>query len=150
MATGCYKECYKEFAFAVKEFIKDLMRSFPSVTEFKLIFAAYKVIKTFGKKHVYRAWCEAMGDDLEHAIRNRDDRFITSPDFSLPRSYWMYDEYVPVFRNLWLGMDDHSKDAIWRHLQHIMALGDKCKAASALSTSASLNGSSVTLPLPEP
>jgi hypothetical protein len=144
-AVASIGDTYKDFAKGVKDFMRDLMASFPSVVEFKLMFAAYKVVKTFGKKHVYVAWCEAMGEKMEEVIKTRNDAYIVSKDFALPRSYWMYDSWIPVFQKLWLSIDAHSKDAIWRHLQYVQSLADRCRAVQSGSMSSSSSASGAQL-----
>jgi hypothetical protein len=132
------QESYVEFALAVKQFIRDLIRSFPGVIEFKLILAAYKVVKTFSKRHVYTAWTEAVDATMLDIIMRRDETILVSStaEFHMPPGYGMYESYLPVFRNVWRQMDEHSKEAVWRHLRNLVVLADKCKMARSYSAPA--------------
>lgn len=126
---GSKSKCIVEFALGVKEFIRELMHAFPGVMEFKLIFAAYKVVKSFGKKHVYNAWREVVDEDMEVLLCKRDDKVLMSPDFHMPGPYSsLYDGYLPTFRRLWATMTDENKDAVWRHFERLVTLSCKCKA----------------------
>jgi hypothetical protein len=129
-ATDSPRDADVEFSRGVKEFLRDLIRSYPSIKEFKLMLAAYKIVKSFGKRHVFAAWSDVMNATMEDAVRNRDERLWMSPEFiNLPSTYWMYDSYIPVFRSLWTNIDDHSKDAVWRHFEHLVTLAERCRTS---------------------
>jgi hypothetical protein len=102
------------------------MHRYPDISEFKLFFATYKVIKTFGKRKVFQAWSEFMTDEMKDVVKTRDDASFLQSDFTLPRSFSMCDGCLPVLRQLWLTMDAHTKDAIWRHLDNLLSLAKQC------------------------
>lgn len=119
----------KDFARGVKDFLRDLMRTYPDVSELKVVFACYKVIKLTGKKNVHRVWQEVSSPYLGF-IRARDESFISAGNVVLPSGYAFYSAYVPVFRSMWLSMPPQNKDAVWAHLHNLVVLGELCTAAN--------------------
>jgi len=119
-------DVYKRFNKNVKMFLKELMRNFPQVKELHFVYAAYKLVKTFGKKIVQRYFNESFGEPFGEHIRTRNEAFFTSPNFQLPPDYRFYSEYIPPFQRLWATLDAPNKDAIWQHLNALLFLNQDC------------------------
>jgi hypothetical protein len=122
------KNPYKNFNKATKMFIKDLMRSYPTIPEFKMILAGYKMIKSINKKLVHQMFVTTVEPYTEN-IKKRDDSFFTA-EFKLPEDYSIvYKAMLPVFVNLWQVCDEVNREAVWTHLEYLLKKSEKCKTA---------------------
>lgn len=119
-------DVYKRFNKNTKMFLKELMRSFPHIKEFHFVYAAYKLVKTFGKKIVQRYSNESFGEPFAEHIRTCNEAFFMSEAFQLPPEYRFYSEYIPSFQKLWASLDTSNKDAIWQHLNALLILNQDC------------------------
>jgi hypothetical protein len=121
------KNPYKNFNKAFKVFIRDLMRSYPDQSEFKLMHTGYKLLKTVNKKLPNQLF-KSTFDSYYENIRRKDDSFFMSHEFSIPDDFGMiYRAMVPVFINMWKGADANTREAVWQHMNHLYDLSIKCK-----------------------
>ncbi len=125
-STAHVDDVYKRFNTNVKMFLKELMRSFPDVKELHFVYAAYKLVKTFGRKIVQRYFDESFGEPFGDRVKARDEAFFMSPNFKLPKEYSFYNEYIISFQRLWQTLDDKNKDAVWQHLNALLFLNNEC------------------------
>jgi len=116
------KNVYKEFNKYSKNFIRELIKNFDHISEFKIMFGLYKILKTFNKKLPYKYFNLYIAIDFKSHIVTRDESFFMSDGFK-PRAYT---EFVDIIKREWVLLDNANKNALWDHLNLLIYLSDKC------------------------
>ena len=118
---------YKTFNKGFKGFLKDLKRTFPNMTELKLMYGGYKIVKTLNKKMVVDLWREVAENPYGDHIKKHDDTFFISPDFKASEVLSpAYAAIVPTLIETWKHLDDDNKKKVWAHLDVLVVLSSKC------------------------
>lgn len=109
---------YNEFNKMFKEFVNDLVNSYPDVLELKFMRAGYKVLKKISKKKPQHFFNSIFAQPYRERILARDSDFFSSKDFVI--------DYCNGLKPIWAKVDDVNKVHIFDHLIVILAQSDKC------------------------
>jgi hypothetical protein len=118
-------DAYKDFNRAVKGFLRDLIARFPGVSEFKLVFVSYKLLKTVGRKKPMAVFDRIFqGDEAAARVMAKDETYFMRTDLDV-------DDVLSGLRQAaareWGALEQESKDAVWRHLQVMVVLSHKAR-----------------------
>jgi len=113
---------YKRFNKHFKEFIRELMKTYPHVTEYKVMLAGYKITKTISKKLPFKIWTDVINEDMRVVIVNKDPSKILDPNFNVSE----YEYVINMMRREWPNMNTHSQEMVWQHMNVLMILADDC------------------------
>ena len=124
---------FKNFNKHFKNFVRELGKTYPDVTEYKWMIAGYKIFKTISKKLPYKIFQKNFNESIREAAFKKDEGFFLDPAFTIGE----YDNVAQMIKREWPRMDAHTREMVWQHLQCIIVLGDKCKEAQARAPDAS-------------
>lgn len=113
---------FKRFNKYFKMFIRELSKSYPQVGEYKFILAGYKILKTVSKKLPLKLWKDTITNDMIDAITQKNGDYFTSPEFTVAG----YENISDMMKREWKGMDTHSRDIVWQHMQCLVVLSRQC------------------------
>lgn len=119
---------HKRFNSSIKEFIRDLINSFPNYNQFKMLLIAYKFTKTLSKKHPQIFFKQIIID------KHRND--IIRKNFDMFDHLYIDDNIPLIIKNLIFSFKDiqfliskispENKEAIMKHLHVLVLLNDRC------------------------
>ena len=119
---------HKRFNTSIKEFIRDLITTFPEYNQFRMLLMAYKFTKTLSKKHPQIFFKQIIID------KHRDD--IIGKNFDMFDNLYIDDNIPAIIKNLIFSFKDikflmskisqENKETIMRHLQVLVILSDRC------------------------
>lgn len=108
---------YKVFNKTSKEFIKDLIKSYPDVKNLKLIYLAFKVCKKMSKKAPCKFF-DTIIQPYKTQILNKDDSFINREDFNVI--------FLSNIKNVVKNISEENKEHIWTYLHLLIKLMEQC------------------------
>lgn len=114
-----------------EEFCRDLVSTFPEVSDFKQLKIALTLLKNLDEKKPREMFNMFVTDELKTYILQRNETFFLN-DFkdhmpsSAPVDASEWDRVIDLIRSLWSGLDAANKDVIWKYFQVLIALNDKC------------------------
>ena len=123
------KELYKEFNKNTKLFIRDLVKVYPEQRFLKLIHAAYKLCKTLNRKLPQKYFNKYVGP-YSSFVFAKDDAFLGSGNIfsefiKVNKSFVGLDAFI---KQEWPLLSDHNKEMVWRYIQVLCVLNNKCLA----------------------
>jgi hypothetical protein len=104
------KENIKKFNLTIKTFFRSLIEVYPTVPAFKLMLAAYKTLKTFGKSLPAEYFVKIMAPYADQ-ILNRDDSFVSSLQVPDDMSF-VLKAIVPDLTGLWMSAPQDTRNAV--------------------------------------
>jgi len=125
MSKNVYYELFNE---KLDEFFKDLIVSFPDITEFKRFKSGLNLLRNVDPKSPQTIFNNFVATKFKNAILSKDDSFfLDNNDFgivSTRKDYWI--EFIEQLKILWKTIDIDNKDIIWKYLHVLYVLSDKC------------------------
>jgi hypothetical protein len=116
------------------DFCKDLVATFPEVSEFKQLKSALLLVKNLDERKPRDVFVKFLTPDIRDSILNKDETFFMTEVHNhkhiinhmedVDASQW--DKIVDMLRNLWGSLNENNKDAIWRYFHVLVAVSDKC------------------------
>lgn len=113
---------YKEFNAHVKEFVRELDRTF-DVWCFKFMMAGYKMLKSMHKSLPHKYFQEFVYLPHGKGIKQCDETSFFDPAYQPPP---LYNNMVESLKGIWKGLDDQTKQTIWKHLNVLCILNERC------------------------
>ena len=112
-----------------EEFFKDLVITFPEITEFKTFKAGFTLLRNFDPKCPREYFRKFVTEKYKDAVMSRDETFfLQEQNFGImeeKKDYWV--NCIKQLKNIWTTMDSHNKDIIWKYFQIMLILSDKCQ-----------------------
>jgi hypothetical protein len=119
---------YELFNEKLDELFKDLIISFPDITEFKRFKSGLTLLRNVDPKSPQAIFNNYVITKFKEAILSKDDSFfLDNDDFgivSARKDYWI--EFINQLKLLWKTIDNDNKDVIWKYLHVLYVLSDKC------------------------
>lgn len=120
---------YELFNEKLNEFFKDLIVSFPDITEFKRFKSGLTLLKNIDIKSPQAIFNNYVVTKFKESILSKDDSFfLDNDDFGIVSSrkdYWI--EFIEQLKLLWKTIDNDNKDIIWKYLHILYVLSEKCE-----------------------
>jgi hypothetical protein len=120
---------YELFNEKLDEFFKDLIVSFPDITEFKRFKSGLNLLRNVDPKSAQTIFNNYVITKFKDAILSKDDSFfLDNNDFgivSTRKDYWI--EFIEQLKLLWKTIDNDNKDIIWKYLHVLYVLSNKCE-----------------------
>lgn len=110
-------ESYKIFNMKAKEFIKDIIKSYPDIKELKLMYVTFKFIKKMSKKAPCKFFDMLISPHKEQILL-KDDSFIYKDDFKII--------FISNIKNILKTISPENKEHIWAHLHLLIKLSEQC------------------------
>lgn len=118
----------------LEEFAQDLVYIFPTVTDFRVFLDTCKwsiLIDTAAPQALFE---HLVVGPFGEKILHRDESFF------LDQSYEGYNDYIAHYghdlnlitklKKIWLTLDEENKTMIWKYMQVLLVLSQKCKGKS--------------------
>ena len=125
---------YRLFNKHADEFCKDLVATFPEVSEFKQLKSALILVKNLDERKPRDVFSQFLTCDIRNSILTKDESFfmtevhhhkhIMNNVEELDSSQW--DDVVDTLRELWSTLDEGNKESIWKYFHVLIAVSDKC------------------------
>ncbi len=109
---------YKKFNKNAKEFLKDITKTFPDLSDLKMMKNALKVVKKISKKTPHRIF-DSIVSPYKEQILKRDDAFFLTDDFQI--------ESLRGLKAIWPSLSEANKNIIWDYLKILITANDACK-----------------------
>jgi hypothetical protein len=119
-------DIYKEFNHNLKFFMRELMKVFPQVSEIKLMFALYKLMKTVNKKSPQQ-YFHSLVDVHSKELLLKDINYFLSKDFDDPQ----VTKILEPLKREYVLLDVENQDMIWKHLVVLYHMSIKCEEKSS-------------------
>ena len=120
---------YDLFNAKLHEFVKDLGAAFPDVEDFKLFRNALTLAINFAPTKPQKMFNKFVVCHYDTQIRARDEQFFLAHDFSHLLTDDDFD-IVERIRSVWGRMDEVNRNVVWKYLQVLLLLDQKCRAKS--------------------
>jgi hypothetical protein len=124
-------EPYELFNRKVLDFVEDLEPLLRHLPEYKLLSASTQWMRALDARQNQRIFLEWVAAPFGEQIRARDEGFFLRADVDREHVNASGIGVVNMLRDVWRGLSDGDKDAIWCHLQVLLVLSDRCVAATA-------------------
>jgi hypothetical protein len=125
---------YRLFNKHADEFCRDLVSTFPEVSEFKQLKSALLLIKNLDERKPRDVFVKFLTNEIRDSVLNKDETFFLTEVHNhkhiinhvedADSSQW--DNIVDMLRNLWETLDNTNKDSIWKYFHVLVAISDKC------------------------
>ena len=128
---------YKLFNDKLYEFAKDLSISFPNVPEFKHFKLGVQLGSSLDEKMIEPIFRKNVMKYRDH-IMKKDALFFLNSTFEdiaeLNKEVQGFGEdhikqTIIKIKNLWESLDNNNKETIWKYLQVLLILSDKCHSS---------------------
>lgn len=113
------------------EFCRDLVSTFPEVSEFKQLKSGLLLLKNVDEKKPREFFHNFVSSNYRQHILDRDESFFLNEmqhqaHAGIDSSQWH--NVICLLRGLWGNLSDENKDTIWKYFQVLIALDDKYTA----------------------
>jgi len=122
------KMIYKDFNHHIKTFIRELIATYPDVSELKFLHTMYKLAKTLSYKRPQRIFQSTIAEPFTQDIIAGNFEPIFSGNFAEYLGQEVVDVLIMRFKT---DVDDHNKEMIRRHLLVLIAKSKKCMAVES-------------------
>ncbi len=110
----------------VLDFVEDLEPLLRHLPEYRLLAASTQWMRTIDARQNQRIFEEWVAVPFGEQIRRRDEGFFLRADVDRTHVNATGFGVIAMLRDVWLGLSDGDKDAIWSHLQVLLVLGERC------------------------
>ena len=114
-------QVYKDFNKYMKGFNKELLANFPHIGMLSLMNTSYVVCKKLNKKLPHKLFNKYIAV-FEKEILSKNEPFFLSDRFT--SSFWP--SFVEMIKTEWIKLDEANKEAVWTHMQVLVALNRRC------------------------
>lgn len=119
---------YEHFNDAADEFFKDLIRSFPEVTEFQRFKSAMTMLRNLDPKMPRNLFVDYFLFKYRDAVLKKDETvFLEEQNYEIVsqrKEYW--NDFINHIKGVWKTLDEDSKKVIWKYFHVLIILSDKC------------------------
>jgi hypothetical protein len=125
---------YRLFNRHADDFCRDLVNTFPEVSEFKQLKSALLLVKNLDERKPRDVFVKFLTSDIRTSIINKDETFFLTEVHNhkhiinhveeADASQW--DNIVDMLRNLWGTLGEDNKDVIWKYFHVLIVISDKC------------------------
>jgi hypothetical protein len=121
----------------LSDFTSDLVTSFPHVPEFNIMRkSAQLMANVMDVKGNQALFDKHVASRYADHIKCRDEAFFLTESYAAAGGNTSSGlNVVEVLKGVWRSLSDADKDAMWRHLQVLVILNERCKVAAAASAS---------------
>ena len=126
---------YSLFNKQVEEFFKNIIEGFPSSSdyetikkEFKSLKGGFSMLKNLDEKKPQYIFKEYIVNEYRDKIMNKDESFFLDKKYDITSSqkeYWV--DFIRNIKNVWVTMNDESKENMWKYFKILVLLSDKCE-----------------------
>jgi hypothetical protein len=120
---------YEIFNCKAEEFFKDLVITFPEISDFKKFKAGFTFLRNFDPKCPSEYFRQFVSNKYKDAVMSKDETFfLQEQHFGIlehQKDYWV--NCINQLKNIWTTMDPTNKDIIWKYFQIMIILSDKCQ-----------------------
>ena len=116
------------------EFLKQLISTFPSDSDFKLFQVSVRVLKLADEKKPLELFNSGLTDEYKDNIRNKNEAFFLKSDYSDVLNNENLKEYnndnvsnklINKFKVYWVNFDDDNKNTVWDYFTILLKICDK-------------------------
>lgn len=116
---------YREFNHALKRIIRFLEAALPDQGQVHVMRTVYKTMKGINRRWPHKCFYETLEAEHSGRIRNKDEAFFMSPDFTVP----LFTEFVDDMKQVWRRVDTGFKERMWEFLNELIDLSRACQLA---------------------
>jgi hypothetical protein len=122
---------YTIFNEKMLEFAKDLCTVFPNVAEFKRFRSGVLMLQNLEPRtleNIFRTYVLLKYKDK--ILSKNEDFFLEHNEFEIhsqKTDYWL--TLIDEIKKMWVNLDSDNKDTIWKYLQIMIILSEKCHSS---------------------
>jgi len=124
MGKSVYYELFNE---KLEEFFKELIVAFPDISEFRKFKSGLTLLKNVNSKTPQIIFNEYVATKFKDALLAKDETFFLDNDdygITVKKDYW--NEFIVQLKLLWTNINQNNKDVIWKYLNLLYILNEKC------------------------
>ena len=129
MDSSSQQPYYDIFNDKADEFFRDLVVTFPQITDFKTFKMGFTLLRNYDPKCPNKYFRQFVITKFRTAILSKDETFfLEEQSFGIEddqKDYWV--DCIQQLKYIWKTLDDHNKDIIWKYFQVMIILSDKCQ-----------------------
>lgn len=129
-------ELHELFNNKLTEFLKELVQTFPSDTDFKLFQASVRVLKLADEKKPLELFNSGLTDEYKENIRNKNEEFFLNNDYSdvLNNEHLkkhkhndndINDKLINKLKGYWKELDDNNREIVWQYFTILLKICDR-------------------------
>ena len=127
-------ELHELFNNKLTEFLKELVQTFPSDTDFKLFQASVRVLKLADEKKPLELFNSGLTDEYKENIRNKNEEFFLNNDYSdvLNNEHLkkhndndINDKLINKLKDYWKELDDNNREIVWQYFTILLKICDR-------------------------
>ena len=124
-------ELHELFNNKLTEFLKELVQTFPSDTDFKLFQASVRVLKLADEKKPLELFNSGLTDEYKENIRNKNEEFFLNNDYSdvLNNEHLkkhndndINDKLINKLKDYWKELDDNNREIVWQYFTILLKI----------------------------
>lgn len=120
-----YFECFNN---KLKEFLNDLLVSFPEMNDLKLLKNGLHLATTIDVKMPQKFFNEHVACKYETHILGKNEEFFLNETYEAVAQQHGFDlDIVSKIKGIWGTIDGENKEIVWKYLQVLILLNRKCK-----------------------
>ena len=126
-------ELHELFNNKLTEFLKELVQTFPSDTDFKLFQASVRVLKLADEKKPLELFNSGLTDEYKENIRNKNEEFFLNNDYSdvLNNEHLkkhndndINHKLINKLKGYWEKLDDN-REIVWQYFTILLKICDR-------------------------
>ena len=118
-----YHEIFNE---KLVEFLKELANSFPNIDEFKKLKSGATVLMSVDPKKPRDVFNKYVANKYRSFILSKNEDFFMTHKYEIYNDSDYWENFIMLIKNVWIGLNDSNKDAIWKYFNVLILLSDKC------------------------
>jgi len=119
---------YNLFNDKVDEFFKDLIQSFPNITDFRKFKTGLMMLRNVNSKMPQQVFQMYVLSKYRDAMLNSDETVFLNHTYEEvdgnEKEYWL--KFIDQIKKIWKTLDDSNKRVIWKYFHVLIVLSDKC------------------------
>lgn len=128
-------ELHELFNNKLTEFLKELVKTFPSDTDFKLFQASVRVLRLADEKKPLDLFNSGLTEEYKENIRTKNEEFFMNNDYSdvlnnenlqkLNSDNDVNNKLINKLKGYWKDLDDDNRNIVWQYFTVLLKICDR-------------------------
>jgi hypothetical protein len=128
-------ELHELFNNKLTEFLKELVKTFPSDTDFKLFQASVRVLRLADEKKPLDLFNSGLTEEYKENIRTKNEDFFMNNDYSdvlnnenlqkLNSDNDVNNKLINKLKDYWKDLDDDNRNIVWQYFTVLLKICDR-------------------------
>lgn len=110
------------------EFFKDLITSFPAMTDFRKFKMGLMMLRNVNPKMPQQVFHKYVVSKYKDAMLSRDENVFLNNTYDEvegnEKEQWL--QFIDQIKSIWKTLDDNNKEIVWKYFHVLIVLSEKC------------------------